>query len=282
MSARRRARPAGPRFQVLEPPRGIGGSGLGEVWQSRELLLFLALRDLKVRYTQAVLGWLWAVLQPLLLMAVFAFFFGHLARVPSDGLPYAVFVLCGTAPWSIFANSVSINSESLTRNSALVSKVYFPRVVVPIASVLSYVPDLAAVTVVLVGFALLDGIVPGGPLLLLPAFLAGGAEVMVLPALVEGFGLPALEALACGVPVVCGRYTGALDVLAAGAVVVDVTRPPELAAGIDALLDDDEHRRRLAAAGRREAEALTAERMASATLAVYRDVLAHRSIAAAR
>ena len=110
----------------------------------------------------------------------------------------------------------------------------------------------------------------------------GGAELMVLPALVEGFGLPALEALACGVPVVCGPQTGALDVLAPGALVVDVTRPAELAGAIDALLADGDSRTQLATSGRAAAEKLTAEAMAHATLAVYREVLARRSDAATR
>lgn len=158
--------------RVIEPASGLGGSGAGELWRARELVLFLALRDLKVRYTQAVLGWSWAVLQPVAMTAVFAFFFGHLAGVPSDGLPYAVFALCGSVPWSFFANSVSINAESLTRNSALVSKVYFPRLAVPVAAVLSYGPDLLATTAILLAVTVLSGIAPGWHLVLLPAFVA--------------------------------------------------------------------------------------------------------------
>jgi len=157
--------------RVFEPAGGLAGAKLSELWQARELLSFMAWRDLKVRYTQAAIGWAWAVLQPLLIMGIFTIFFGHLAKLPSDGYPYPVFVLCGTVPWAFFGNAVAVGSESLTRNSNLVSKVYFPRLVVPVATVLSWIPDLLIATGLLAAFVLAYGIVPPVNVLFLPVFL---------------------------------------------------------------------------------------------------------------
>jgi lipopolysaccharide transport system permease protein len=117
---------------------------LREVWQSRELLYFLVWRDVKVRYKQTVLGIGWSVLQPFLTMVVFTIFFGRLAKVPSDGVPYPVFSLAALVPWTYFATAASNGSNSLVGNQHLVAKVYFPRVLVPLAAVLMPAVDLAA------------------------------------------------------------------------------------------------------------------------------------------
>ena len=126
----------------LEPSRGWVALRLDDVWHYRELLWFLALRDIKVRYKQTVLGASWALLQPVLTTVVFTVVFGRLARIPSDGVPYAVFALAALVPWTFFATAVSTTSISLVGNTNLISKVYFPRLCVPIAAVVACVVDL--------------------------------------------------------------------------------------------------------------------------------------------
>jgi len=156
----------------LEPTRGWVRLRLDEVWAYRELLYFLALRDVKVRYKQTAIGAAWAVLQPLAVMAVFALVFGRLARLPSDGAPYAVFALAGLVPWTYFATNLQAGSLSLVNNVNLVGKVYFPRLCLPIAALLAGLIDLAVSVVVLVVAVLVAGIVPGPRVLLLPALMA--------------------------------------------------------------------------------------------------------------
>lgn len=134
-------------------------------------MYFLAWRDVKVRYTQAVMGVAWAVLQPVLMMVVFSVFLGRFARVPSPaGIPYPLFVFAGLVPYMFFANSVSSATESLVTNSKLVSKVYFPRVVIPLAALLSWLPDFGIALSLLAGLMLIYGLVPGLAVLALPLF----------------------------------------------------------------------------------------------------------------
>lgn len=120
---------------VIEPRKGWRMLDLRELWAYRELFWVLTSRDLKVRYRQAVLGTMWALLRPALTMLVFTVVFGHLVGVPSDGYPYAVFVFAGLLPWSFFAGAVTTSATSLVASSNLVSKVYFPRLVIPLAAV---------------------------------------------------------------------------------------------------------------------------------------------------
>jgi lipopolysaccharide transport system permease protein len=120
---------------VIEAGRRGAARTLQELWRHRDLFYLLALRDIKVRYKQTVLGAAWAILQPFLTMVVFTFFFGRLAKVPSDGVPYPVFVYAGLVPWTFFANSVSAAATSLVENATLVTKVYFPRAIIPAAAV---------------------------------------------------------------------------------------------------------------------------------------------------
>lgn len=158
------------RLRVMEPGRPIA---LREVWEYRDLLSFLTWRDVKVRYTQSLLGVGWAVGQPLLMMVVFAVFLGSLARVPSPhGVPYAPFVLSGLVPWVFFGNAVTSASQSLVGSANLVEKVYFPRLVVPAAAVAAWVPDLLVATGLLVVTMLGYGLVPGWSALALPLFAA--------------------------------------------------------------------------------------------------------------
>src|ERR1700694_4249052 len=128
---------------VITPPTGWSALHLGELWQGRDLLYFLSLRDIKVRYAQATLGIAWAVLQPLLMMAIFTIFLGRLAKIPSDGLPYPLFALAGLIPWTFFANALGSTTNSLLGSPAVLSRVYFPRLLVLLASLLSWLPDLA-------------------------------------------------------------------------------------------------------------------------------------------
>src|SRR3989441_8975622 len=122
---------------VLEPSKGFVRLNLRDVWAYRELLYFLVWRDVKVRYKQTVLGAAWAILQPVMTMVVFSVFFGRLAKMPSDGIPYPVFAFAALLPWQLFAHALSESSNSLVGSQHLITKVYFPRLVVPLAAVLA-------------------------------------------------------------------------------------------------------------------------------------------------
>jgi len=155
---------------VIRPPQGWAALRLDDVWQSRDLVYFLTVRDIKVRYAQALLGIAWAILQPLLMMSIFTIFLGHLAKVPSDGLPYPVFALAGLVPWTFFANAVTEATNSVVASANLVSKIWFPRLVLPLAAILSWLPDLVIASGLLVVVMLIFGIVPPLTAMLLPAF----------------------------------------------------------------------------------------------------------------
>lgn len=157
---------------VITPARGWRALDLGDLWHHRDLLYFIAWRDVKVRYAQAAIGVAWAVLQPLLMMLVFTVFLGRLAKVPSDGLPYPVFALGGLVPWTYFANATAGATESLVSSSNMVSKVYFPRLVIPLGAVLSWLPDLFVSSTILVTVMLVYGITPTWTVILLPVFAA--------------------------------------------------------------------------------------------------------------
>jgi lipopolysaccharide transport system permease protein len=162
---------------------------LGELWNHRELLLFLVWRDIKVRYQQTVLGATWAVLQPLLTMFVFALLFGRLAKLPSDNIPYPLFVFTALLPWQLFAFAMTESSNSLVANQHLIRKVYFPRLIIPLSAVLVGLVDFAISMVVLVGMMTYYGVRPAGTFVLLIPFLL----LAVLTALGIGFWLSALN-----------------------------------------------------------------------------------------
>ena len=128
---------------TIEPPRGALRVGVRELWTHRELLYFLTWRDIKVRYKQTALGVSWAVLQPLATMAVFSLFFGRLARMPSEGVPYPLFAFTALVPWTFFANGLTQAANSVVLNQNLVTKIYFPRLAIPIATVLAGAVDFA-------------------------------------------------------------------------------------------------------------------------------------------
>jgi lipopolysaccharide transport system permease protein len=160
-----------------------------EIWSYRELLGFLAWRDLKVRYKQTAIGVAWAVIQPLAMMAVFTVFFGQLARVPSDGHPYHLFALAALIPWALFARVLSASSDSLIRDQRLISKVYFPRLIVPLSTAIAALVDFAISIALLLALVLASGLVPSSKVLaLLPLTL-----LLVIAALGVGFWLSSLN-----------------------------------------------------------------------------------------
>jgi len=163
--------PAQPQMTVIEPPRGWRMLDWRELWAYRELLWVLTTRDIKVRYKQTVLGAAWAVLRPVLSMLIFSVVFGQLAKMPSDGLPYPIFVYAGLLPWLFFANAVSASGGSLIGSSHLVSKVYFPRLIIPLASVGSGLLDLLISTLVLLAMMAWYGVGWGPHLLLVPVLM---------------------------------------------------------------------------------------------------------------
>ena len=144
---------------------------MSDLWAYRELLYFFVWRDVKVRYKQTLLGAGWAIIQPLMTMVVFTIFFGHLAKVPSDGLPYPVFSLIALVPWTYFASALAGCSTSLSGYQHIISKVYFPRLIIPIAAVIAPLVDFAIGFVILVGFMAWYRIVPGPSIAWLPAFM---------------------------------------------------------------------------------------------------------------
>jgi len=158
------------RITVIRPSRGLS-LRLGELWAYRELLYFLVWRDVKVRYKQTVLGAAWAGLQPLTSMVIFTVIFGRLAKLPSDGVPYALFAYAGLLPWTYFAAGVAQSSLSLVGNANLVTKVYVPRILLPLSAIVVPLVDLA-VAFVLLGVLMAGyGVAPGVELLALPLFL---------------------------------------------------------------------------------------------------------------
>ena len=144
---------------------------LRDLWRYRELIYFMTWRDIKVRYKQTLLGAAWAVLRPFLTMVVFSIFFGELAGVPSDGVPYPIFAFAALLPWELFANALSIGSRSLVQNSNMITKVYFPRVILPLASVLAGVVDFFFAFLVLAGMMVYYGIAPTPAVWTLPLYL---------------------------------------------------------------------------------------------------------------
>lgn len=144
---------------------------LGELWGARELVYFLIWRDIKVRYKQTVLGASWAIIQPVFTMLLFSLFFGRLARVPSDGIPYPLFSFTALVPWTYFANGLNQASNSLVSNSSLIKKVYFPRLAIPIAKVLSALVDFGLAFIVLLGMTSYYGLHPTVRMLWVPLFL---------------------------------------------------------------------------------------------------------------
>jgi lipopolysaccharide transport system permease protein len=160
------------RVNVLAPPSRWSPLKLGELWHYRELLYILAWRDVMVRYKQALLGIAWAVLQPLVMMGIFTLLFSRIANVPTEGVPYPVFAFAGLVPWTMFASAVAGSGASLVGNQNLVSKVYFPRLVIPAGAVLAWVPDFVIGSGFLFVIMAIFRFVPPPTVVLLPVVLA--------------------------------------------------------------------------------------------------------------
>jgi len=159
------------------PTNGRRALDLEELWNARELVAFLALRDIKVRYKQAVFGGAWAIAQPLAAAAIFTIVFGRLAKLSSGNVPYLVFAFAGLSIWSYFATAVAEAQNSLVSNSALITRVYFPRMALPLASLLPGLVDLAVALVVLAGMCIGYHVIPGFAILTAPVFLFGAIVV---------------------------------------------------------------------------------------------------------
>ncbi len=151
---------------TIKPNSKLGTLNFSELWRYRELFFIFAWRDIKVRYKQTILGAAWAVFQPLISMVIFTIFFGNLAKIPSGNLPYSLFVFCGLVFWGFFSNSLSHASSSLVENENIIKKVYFPRLILPISSVVTSLIDFTINLVILIAFTLILGFVPS-PLSLL-------------------------------------------------------------------------------------------------------------------
>lgn len=180
---------AATRTLVIRPGRGWVAVHLRDLWDYRELALFLTWRDISVRYKQTVLGALWAIIQPFMTMLVFSVFFGRLGKIPSDGVPYPIFAFCALLPWQLFANSITEAGNSLVSNHALVTKVYFPRLVIPISATLAGMVDFAIAFVLLLGMMVFYGITPTAAVWTLPLFLL----LALVTALGVGLWLSALN-----------------------------------------------------------------------------------------
>jgi lipopolysaccharide transport system permease protein len=174
---------------LIRPASNWSSIGLKELWEYRELLYFLVWRDVKIRYKQTALGAAWAIIQPVMMMVVFSLFFGYLVKVPSDGIPYPLFAYCALLPWQLFAHALTESSNSLVANERLITKVYFPRLVVPIAAVLGGMVDFVIAFIILLMMMLYYGIVPTWAIATLPGFIL----LAIMTALGVGLWLSALN-----------------------------------------------------------------------------------------
>ena len=176
---------------TLRPAKKWSMINLRDLWLYRELIFFMTWRDLKVRYKQTFLGVSWAVLKPFLTMVVFSIFFGRLAKVPSDGVPYPIFTFTALLPWELFANALSIASRSLVQNSHMITKIYFPRIILPLSSILAGLVDFLIAFVILLGMMLYYKIQLTAAMWTLPLFLI----LTIITALGVGLWLAALNVL---------------------------------------------------------------------------------------
>ncbi|MEK7501742.1 MAG: ABC transporter permease [Patescibacteria group bacterium] len=174
---------------IIRPKKLFHFSDLKEIWQYKELLYFFTWRDLKVRYKQTAIGVAWAILQPFMTMVVFSVFFGGLAKIPSDGVPYPIFVYVGLLFWQFFSSALSDTSMTLISNQTIITKVYFPRLILPISSVLTKLVDFAIAAGILVGLMFYYGYMPHLtgflliPLLLIITFMASVGGGLFLAAI---------------------------------------------------------------------------------------------------
>lgn len=173
----------------LKPSRGWTSLKLMDIWRYRELVYFLIWRDIKVRYKQTALGAAWAIIQPFFTMVVFTIFFGRLAGVPSDGVPYPIFSFTGLLPWGLFTKALSDAGRSMIANRSMITKVYFPRLVIPLASVLSGLVDFGIGFVVLIGMILYYNNLPGSETQVTPTIAVLTLPFFILLALITALGV---------------------------------------------------------------------------------------------
>lgn len=145
---------------IIKPKKIFSFSSLSEIWEYRELLFFFTWRDLKVRYKQTAIGALWAIFQPFITMVVFSVFFGELLKIPSDGVPYPIFIYTGLLFWQFFSSALSDTSNVLITNQAIITKVYFPRLILPLSSIMTKFIDFAIASIILVGMMFYYGYTP--------------------------------------------------------------------------------------------------------------------------
>ena len=160
-----------PETVLIRPSTGLAALNLGDLWIYRELIVFMIWRDLKVRYKQTLLGAAWAVIQPVLTMLVFNFVFGTVAKVPTDGVPYPIFSYTALLPWGLFTTALNTASRSLTANQNMITKIYFPRLVLPMASVLGGVVDFGIAFLILIVMLIYYHVTPTPAVWTLPLFL---------------------------------------------------------------------------------------------------------------
>ena len=182
-------RQSAPPLTVIEPRKGWVPADLKEIWNYRELLYFLTKRDIQVRYKQTVLGGLWAIIQPAFTMLVFTLFFGRLAKMPSDGIPYPIFVYAGLLPWTYFANAVAASGNSLVGSANLITKVYFPRIMIPASAALAGLLGFAVAVLVLAVLMIYYQLLPGANIFVFPVLVA----LTFLSAVGTGLWLSALN-----------------------------------------------------------------------------------------
>ncbi|SRR5579884_170231 len=178
-----------PQWTVIEPTRGYAKLRLGELWRARELIFFLMWRDIKVRYKQTAIGAGWAVVQPLITVLIFSLLLGHYAHLPTGGVPYAIFIFAGLLPWTYFAYSITQSGKSLVDNEKLITKIYFPRLALPIATTFTGLPDFLVGCGVFAVMMAIFGIAPTARLLFVPLFLL----MAVATALGVGFWLSGMN-----------------------------------------------------------------------------------------
>src|SRR5437867_4248571 len=174
---------------LIRPGRSLLRLDLNATWEYRELLYFLVWRDVKVRYKQTIIGGGWAILQPLMTMAIFAIIFGNFAKIPSEGLPYPVFTFTALLPWNYFIQAINRSGVSLVGNAGLIKKIYFPRLLIPLSAVVAPLVDFTIAFLVLLGMMLWYGIKPTWGVVTLPGFLF----LAMLTALASGLWFSALD-----------------------------------------------------------------------------------------
>jgi lipopolysaccharide transport system permease protein len=177
--------------RIIKPKQGFAAINFKELWQYRELFWFLGLRDIIIRYKQAVLGIAWAVIEPLMIMIVFTVIFGKVAKLPSDNIPYPLLTFAAILPWNLFSKTLGQSGNSLVANASMISKVYFPRLILPVGAVIAGCIDFAISFIIFIVMMIWYGVVPGAVVIFLPFFFL----LAVMTSLGVGLWLSALNVM---------------------------------------------------------------------------------------